>query len=173
MKKLHMRRLRNHESGKDDDHEETIKVVNFLSHTRWAKAKKQEGGVTWLELFLFYKLHAPPDRYAPLAPKSFLQSDIANFKRKVRKINLHCVQDPDDWHLKTCHGRANRLKQLAISNKHAGVQGMPEITDKEADAIMRSILAMRGGSSETKKGKAALAKGELWLKLKPFIYELN
>ena len=47
---------------------------------------------------------------------------------------------------------------------------MPEITDKDADAIMKTILGMKGGSSETKKGKAALAKGELWLKLKPFTY---
>ena len=47
---------------------------------------------------------------------------------------------------------------------------MPEITDKDADAIMKTILAMKGGNSETKKGKAALTKGELWLKLKPFTY---
>ena len=48
---------------------------------------------------------------------------------------------------------------------------MPEITGKGADSIMRSILAMKSGTSETKKGGAALAKGELWLKPKPLTYK--
>ena len=80
-KKLHMRRLRKHEVGNDEEHEEATKIVNFLSHTRWAEAKNPEGGITWLELFLLFKLHTPPDRRDPLAQKSFLQQDIANFKK--------------------------------------------------------------------------------------------
>ena len=81
-KHLHMRRLRKHEIGKDEEHEEATQIVNFLSHTRWAKAKKQEGGITWLELFLLFKLHTPPDRHAPMAPKMLLQNDIAIEKNR-------------------------------------------------------------------------------------------
>ena len=64
----------------------------------------------------------------------------------------------------TSYARDNRLADLAITNKHACVQGMPKINSTEAEEITKAILEMRGfkGNKQTddfQKGKVK-AKGE-------------
>ena len=46
---------------------------------------------------------------------------------------------------------------------------MPDISRQDAELISRTIMNMRG-SGNTKKGRKALEKGDLWLKRKPFTY---
>ena len=34
-----------------------------------------------------------------------LQSDIKNFKRRTRKVAMHCVNKEDEWNFHTCGAR--------------------------------------------------------------------
>ena len=87
----------------------------------------------------------------------------------MRKIGTHCISEEDEWVIKTCDGRCNRLKGAAVDNKHAGVQGMPKLTANDAEMIMKAILAMKG--ADTTKHKEAHQLGNLALHPRPLLIE--
>ena len=73
--------------------------------------------------------------------------------------------------METSYARGNRLSGLAISNKHAGVEGMPIITKHDAELITKAILAMRGINQ--KKHKEAHDQGILKVMQRPMAYKGN
>ena len=121
----------------------------------------------WSFTFGFRCIHKKNETH-PLATKTFSTKEIAAFKKAVRKINLHCIRLEDDWQLQTCYGRANRLKGVAVKNKHAGIQGLPKIGLVEAEEITKTILEMRG-TRRTKQAEEH-SKGQLRLNATPFSY---
>ena len=42
----------------------------------------------------------------------------------------------------------NRLKEAAIENRQAAIKGMPCLDDKDAEAVMRLLIALRGINSK-------------------------
>ena len=42
----------------------------------------------------------------------------------------------------------NRLKEAAIENRQAAIQGLPCLDDKDAEAVMKLMIALRGISSK-------------------------
>ena len=82
---------------------------------------------------------------------------------------MHCLTLTDEWHLDTCTPKANRLKGLAILNKHAAVKGISDVCDKDAELITKAVMTMKGGGG-TRRARDAMDKGMLWLKRKPFTY---
>ena len=62
---------------------------------------------------------------------------------------------------KVSYGRENRLKPLAISNKHAKIRGTLKLSEEMQQKITEVILGMIGASS--KKSRSAQEKGELRL----------
>ena len=113
-------------------------------------------------------MHSEQVQLSPLDDKQTLKHDIADFKSIMRKIATHCLKEEEEWLLSTCYGRANRLQQAAVGNKHAAVKGMPMIPDDEASHIMKTILVMKGAQS--KKSRIAHEKGELRLHRRPLTY---
>ena len=105
------------------------------------------------------------DKKTPLAAKTILPAELASFKASVRRVNLHCVAEVDEWNLQTSYTRGNRLQKVAVSNKHAAVRGTPKLDPREAEAITKAILAMRG--LKDKKHFNAHAKGQLRLRSQP------
>ena len=166
--KLHLRKLRRQECQSEDQWLQDNRTLNFLSHTRWAVTEQAEGGLTWLELFIWYTMHSGPDEKTPLDAKRILPAELANFKASIRRVNLHCVAERDEWNLQTSYARGNRLHKVAVSNKHATLRGSPKIDPKEAEAITRAMLAMRG--LKDKKHFDAHAKGQLRLRSWPLTY---
>ena len=83
--------------------------------------------------------------------KATLQNELAVFKKACRRVGNTCIAEDQDWILRTCYSRANRLAGAGVSNKHAGVQGMPVVTDVEKELIMEAILALRGKASKKQK----------------------
>lgn len=71
--------------------------------------------------------------------------------------------------MSTCYGRANRLKEAAIGNKHAAIQGMLKIQKDEAVHIMKTILEMMKGA-QTKKLRQAHEQGSLNLQQRPLTF---
>ena len=163
-----MRKIHEAEVEDTEERKQIEKLVNFLSRTRWARSKDAHGGITWLEFYIWFQMHSKKTEVHPLTPNAFLTEEIAAFKKVVRKINLHCVSQEDEWQLQTCYGRANRLKGVAVKNKHAGIQGLPKISLVEAEEIAKTILEMRG--TRSKKQAEEHRKGLLRLKAKPFSY---
>ena len=106
------------------------------------------GGVSWLELYLYYTMHggAKEGQQGRLLAKSqTLQSSMKEFKKRVRQISKHCVKVEDEWRFHTCQGRTNRMNELAICNRHAAIRGMPATEEEEeAQMITKAVLAMRG-----------------------------
>ena len=60
------------------------------------------------------------------------------------------------------------MKDVAIGNKRAAVQGMPKAPKEEAEHIMKAILEMKG--AQTKKHKQAHEQGSLALHRKPLTF---
>ena len=169
-KKLHLRELRRGECDGETEFKESRKVLIFLSRTRWTTNQNQDGGITWLELYIWYRTHKADEDSKILKPKVSLQSQIANFKKHVRNLKKKCLSQGDEWQLSTCYGRCNRLKQAGIANKHAAVKGLPRIPVEDAAKIMQTIQCMRG-SVGTKRNKDAFQKGLLKSKVNSFSYK--
>jgi len=98
------------------------KVANFISRIKWDADLNEEGGITWIELFIWYRMHSPAVHTNFIDATKPLQNEITKFKKQVRKINTHCIQEDREWLFQTCYARGNRLKAAAVSNKHAAVQ---------------------------------------------------
>ena len=71
--------------------------------------------------------------------------------------------------MEVSYTRGNRLQKLAISNKHAGINGTPVISRCDAELITKAILAMRGINQ--KKHKAEHDAGMLKLIPRPMAYK--
>ena len=60
-----------------------------------------------------------------LSPKASLSKQLAISKSDVERIKLDSCDADDEWIFKACSSPLTRFKWLAISNKHAGILGMP------------------------------------------------
>ena len=94
-------------------------------------------GITWLELYIYYAIHCEckeiveARKEKPLSKATTLQTAIATFKARTRNIAKHCTErEEEEVHTKVSYTRGNRLQKLAISNKHAGINGTPPIISK-------------------------------------------
>jgi hypothetical protein len=105
----------------------------------------------------------------PLKKHVSLQTKVAKFKSRTRKLAIFCMQEDDEWQIGTAYNRQNRLSKLAITNKHACIRGVPKMSVKEAEAVTEAIIAMRG--AHRKLQKEALKEGILELPKKPFAYK--
>ena len=80
---------------------------------------------------------------AKLRAPQMLQKQLADFKRDIRKLNTHTVQDDQTWFLQTSYVMRNRLARAAVANRQAVVMGLPKFCDEDAEKIMLSIMAMK------------------------------
>ena len=117
------------------------KIRNFISQTPWCQSKEhtEEGrpGITWLELYILYKNHEEkPETVTFLEKKSTLQTDLDYFKQICRNIAGTCVCEENEWIFDTCYSQANRLARAGVTNKHAGIKGMPCLSEKEQVVTM-------------------------------------
>ena len=154
-----LRSIRQGESSNAEEWQQTRAIANFISHINWTSDLKEEGGITWLELYVWYRMHSKEVVEDPLAITKPLMNDIAKFKSLIRRVATYCTDEGEEWVLNTCYGRGNRPKKAAIGNKHAAIQGMPRIPDIEAEQVMRTILMMKG--TVTNKHREAHEQGSL------------
>ena len=70
-----------------------------------------------------------------------------------------CINEEQEWVLKTCYSRTDRLPKAGVSNKHAGIQGMPAVTEEEKTLIMMTILALK--TLELHKAKRSIRTGQV------------
>ena len=68
-KKSHLRELRKVECNGETGFKETREVLLFLSRTRWTSEQNQDGGITWLELYIWYRTHKIDDNAKLLRQK--------------------------------------------------------------------------------------------------------
>ena len=54
----------------------------------------------------------------------------------------------DEHHLATSYTRAKRLSLLGIDNRHASIEGMHMLSQKDEKMVAQAILAMRKGKPE-------------------------
>ena len=77
-----------------------------------------------------------------------LQTQIAGFKKAVRKIKKHTVKESQEVIIEASYVAKHRLKDAAIENRQAAIKGLPKIEDEDAEKIMKVIQAMRGISKK-------------------------
>ena len=165
---------RKHEDNKEEL-KQLLKLKNFYDKIEWREEEKQGQGTTWLELYTWYTMHGGVQeeekliREDPLKRHVSLQTKVAKFKARTRKIATFCMDTKDEWHVGTAYNRQNRLSKLAITNKHACIRGVPKVNAEEAEAITEAILAMRG--AHRKKQKEALKEGHLEIQKRSFAYK--
>ena len=97
-----------------------------------------------------------------LGNKDTLQKDIAAFKKLSRTVFNPTCPPEHEWVMKPSSTRQNRLRSIAVANKHASIRGMPAITDKENRQIVKRLMAMRG--IRNPKQKKAWGDGNLFVK---------
>ena len=71
-------------------------VSNFIAQVEWTTNLEEEGGITWLELYIWYRMHSKAPVGDPLATTKPLMSDIAKFKSTIRKIATHCIDEGEE-----------------------------------------------------------------------------
>ena len=89
----------------------------------------------------------------------------------MRKLATECIEETQDWIFDTCYRRKNRLLQAAVSNKHAGIKGMPVLTQCEKELVMKILMEMRGKG--TRKHEEAHRTGKLQFCKAPLRYGLQ
>ena len=67
--KLHLREFRRHESAGQGEFEDAMKIPNFMSRPRWSQEKDPQGGITWLDFFIWCQLHTLKQVRKPLSQK--------------------------------------------------------------------------------------------------------
>ena len=108
--------------------------------------QQSEEGNTWLELFIVFHRHggSMDDGKDVLGNKNTLQKEVAAFKKISRKVFMLTCPADKEWIIKPSNTRRNRLRSIAVANKHASIKGMPAMTDEENKQIVKRLLAMRG-----------------------------
>ena len=158
----------------EKEHKYTRGVQSFLSKMRWKSEEAKEGGITWIELYALYSIHGGSGeeearkKLDPLNTPPMLQGQIAEFKKAVRKAKKFTISLEQEWHFERCQIMRNRLSDAAIDNRQAAVKGMPIISQKDAQGIMRTLLALRGADSKRnidawEQGKLTVMQGSLKL----------
>ena len=160
---------RRREHGDEKGWEYAVKVANFIRKTRWCKEgeSNENPGITWLELFVLFKMH---DQKIPenVTKKDCINNQLAFSKKICRMVAADCISEDYEWIFGTCYNRQNRLKCAGVANKHAGIKGMPHITQREGEEMMKVILAIKGKASG--KQKEERKGGRLKIKGAPLTY---
>ena len=63
--------------------------------------------------------------------KTNIKNKLAEFKKCLRKVCAECIVEDQEWILATSYSRANRLAAAGVTNKHAGVKGLPKMSKEE------------------------------------------
>ena len=112
--------------------------------------------MTWIELYALYAIHGGSQdeddrrRKEPCKKPPMLKEQMNAFKKTVREINLHTVDENQAWRLGTCYVHRNRLMHAAIHNRQSAIKGMPMMTIEDAGKIMQTLLALRGTDKKEK-----------------------
>ena len=83
-------------------------VQSVITNLAWKKQEAEQGGITWIELYAIYMMHggAEIDKQAseadPLRRPTLMETQLAEFKKAVREIKKHAVQESSEWHMDTC-----------------------------------------------------------------------
>ena len=77
--------------------------------------------------------------------------------------------EEDVWLFEASRARANRLKGLAVDNKHAGIRGLPFLNSEQAEYVTEAIIELKGMNG--KKQKEAHKEGKLKALPKPLTYK--
>ena len=153
-KYLEIRKTQHHDEEVEEERPKLEQVRCFLTNVKWKVVNEEDEaehpGITWLELYVLFAMHGgceqirEKQKTQPHLKAETLQTAIASFKKRVRKITKQCTKEEDELYTSVSHARINRLQSLAISNKHAATNGTPIIEEEDARLIVKAILAMRG-----------------------------
>ena len=108
-------------------------------------------------------------KMAPLAKPEALQTALASFKRRMRKVAKHNVREEDVFFVRTSYARVNRLKAMAVQNNHAAITGIPNISEDMAKDVLTAMIALKG--IYQKKHRIAHEEGTLCMLPMPLAYK--
>ena len=103
-----VRRIGEEEGGSRSEMRETQSIANFISQIEWAKEVGEGGGITWLELYIWFRMRSPKIDEDPLATSKALLHDITVFKSRVRRVATFCINEEQEWVLDTSYARERR-----------------------------------------------------------------
>ena len=108
-----------------------------------------------LELFILFNIHTTRTERERekrlLDTKPTLQSEMAMFNATLRQVAIFCCDEEYEDLFKPCRSLftpcrspRNRLKELAVGNKLACIQGTPDVSEEDAASIAVTILWLKG-----------------------------
>lgn len=169
-KPIRVRHVRVADSAAPAERKEMASIRNVYTHARGCSTEEALGGITWIELYIWYHAHrndggdSVSRRVAPgSVGEHNLLKQLANFKSCFRKVVEHCVHEDDVDFFAAAKTPNNRLRPLAVRNKMAAIKGKPLVGGDDVALISEAILNIKGVVA---KIKLALAhEGKLELKL--------
>ena len=72
-------------------------LANCLAQIEWSSHLEEAGGITWVELYIWYRMHSPPVKADLLATAKPLLSEITISKKDVREVSTCCINEEQAW----------------------------------------------------------------------------
>ena len=166
--KLSMRNLTTQDRLNFADFNELKKVRNYLAKLDFNLRASGGPGITWVELYCHYRIHAEPEKPTAcwetgvMHQKKNMLARIGRFKKAVGYLNKNVIDEDQSIYLQAASGPTNRLMTFAVKNKHAAVRGQPQIDYVDKQLIAKAFVRMKGITDN--KRMEALEKGRLMLK---------
>ena len=111
----------------------------------FAPADNEDGGITWLELFIMFSIYDQTtfsNTQANMANQS--ASLVKKFKMDVNKMVSLCVIDEDQTFFRTAKVRQTRLYPFGYTNRTPAIRWLPVIDNKMAQSITTLLLCFNG-----------------------------
>ena len=119
-------------------------------------------GITWLELYVVYRLSGYPPPIPPTTPaatsRPTLRQQLHHFRATVRLIATNTFAPEDRWLFRGMHTKYHRLRTLGITTHLATLPWQPSLTLPGQRQIAVEILRSQHGFSG-KHAEATLREG--------------
>ena len=129
-------------------------LQQFLQRCKFKKCEKGDGGTTWLELYILYKMCGGMDgviRPARLAMKKpSMEEYLKTFKMGLKRVSRETMDASDSEHMQPSGDKRARLRGLGISSHMAMVNMRVLITEDAQRELVNHIIRSQRRSTTQK-----------------------
>ena len=117
------------------------------------------GGITWIEFYALYAIHAGNEdeevkqKKDQLPQPTKLENQVVAFKKACKKVAEHTVKDDQAWRLATSTVMRNCPREAAVENRKAAIRGMPRISQEDGEQVITILMALRGPDKKKHPGE--------------------
>ena len=137
-------------------------IQDFLKQCRFTACKDGEDGISWLELYVLFRLCGgedgikQPERRS--ATHASMRAQVKTFKNGVKEVVKMTVDSEEQNHFKPNAEKKPRLRGLGIDTHMAMINIRVAITEEASSALASEILKSQKRRSESEIREIILKK---------------